>query len=144
MYIHIYIGYQKVLLYTHTLYIHIHVYTYTCMYIYIYIYIYRLPESSIKDFIVHEVLSNYTFLFKQLEENSGPDGEGCIFMYIRICIYIQRCIYICAYMYLFVYIYLCINLCGYRLFYSNNCKNGPDGEYIYVFCIQTYVHLSIY
>jgi len=35
-----------------------------------------LPESSIKDFIVHEVLSNYTFLFKQMEENSGPDGSS--------------------------------------------------------------------
>jgi hypothetical protein len=35
----------------------------------------RLLPNSIRDFIVYEVLSNYTFLFNQIQENSGPEGK---------------------------------------------------------------------
>lgn len=40
-----------------------------------------LPENSIQDFIVDEILSEYTFLFRQKEQHDGPGGEGihCIF-----------------------------------------------------------------
>ena len=46
-----------------------------------------LPENSIRDFIVYEVLTQYTFLFNQIEENSGPEGKQILlFMDIFNCL----------------------------------------------------------
>jgi hypothetical protein len=42
---------------------------------FIFAFCYSLPQNSLKDFITNEVLAHYTFLFKQLGENSGPDGS---------------------------------------------------------------------
>ena len=38
-----------------------------------------LLENSIHNFIVDEVLSQYTFLFRQLEPDQGPEGPGDYF-----------------------------------------------------------------
>ena len=41
----------------------------------------RLLEDSIKDFIIDDVLSQYTFLFSQLQENTSPQGT-CLCTYL--------------------------------------------------------------
>ena len=42
-----------------------------------------LLENSIRDFIIFEVLSQYTFLFNQIQENSGPEGTAYFELFYR-------------------------------------------------------------
>jgi hypothetical protein len=43
-------------------------------------------EDSIKDFIIDDVLSQYTFLFSQLQENTSPNGT---YPLAYVCAYIH-------------------------------------------------------
>jgi len=36
----------------------------------------RLSQTMLKQFLSHEVLDRYSFLFKQKTENSSPDGDS--------------------------------------------------------------------
>ena len=58
-------------------------------------------EDSIKDFIIDDVLSQYTFLFSQLQENTSPNGTYPL-AYVRVYKHTYIRFFMCTYVFAYV------------------------------------------